>query len=409
MQHKRAYLIPLAIVTALFFMWGALTALNDILIPHLKSVFQLNFTEAMLVQFCFFSAYFLVSVPAGQLVSRIGYQKGIVLGLLIAAIGCGLFYPAADMGIYAVFLLALFILASGITLLQVSANPYVTVIGPQETAASRLTLTQAFNSLGTTIAPALGSFLILSSSTSKPTEAAALDSFHQTQAQAVQLPYVVLASTLLLMAVIFAIIKLPVISASVQEGRSSLFTNFKGTLSRYPNLSMGALGIFLYVGAEVSIGSILVNYIAMDKIKGISEEAAGYYVTFYWMFAMIGRFIGAAVMLKIRPGAVLTVNSVAAITLIIVSIVSSGNIALWSILLVGLCNSIMFPTIFSLGVKDLGEHTSHGSGVLCMAIVGGAIIPVIYGVFADTIGIQLALILPALCYAYIAYYGKKNT
>lgn len=410
---RNPYLIPLVIVTALFFMWGALTALNDVLIPHLKSVFELNYTQAMLVQFCFFSAYFVVSIPAGQLISHIGYQRGIVCGLTVAALGCLLFSPAASSEIYWVFLLALFVLASGITVLQVSANPYVTTLGAPETSASRLVLTQSFNSLGTTIAPALGSFLILANGNKSPEEIAqlgntALEAYKASEAQAVQGPYLMLAATLFVMAVIFAVIKLPAITHALQKTRTSVLQNFTETLGKFPNLRLGAIGIFVYVGAEVSIGSILVNYFSQENIAGMTEESAGYYVSLYWMFAMIGRFVGAAVMLRIKPSFALTFNSVTAIALLLMTMTSSGSFAMWTILLVGLCNSIMFPTIFSIAVSGLGEHTSHGSGILCMAIVGGAVIPVIFGVLADSIGVQMAFLLPALCYTYIAYYGLRS-
>jgi len=375
-------------LTSLFFMWGFITCLNDILIPHLKSVFDLNYTQAMLVQFCFFGAYFLVSIPASMITKKFGYQKGIVVGLVIAGIGCMLFYPAAIVKSYPVFLGALFVLASGITLLQVSANPYVTLLGDPKTASSRLTMTQAFNSLGTTIAPYFGALLILS----QATEAAA-------NAEAVQIPYLILAGALFLLAAIFTFLKLPDIQT--QETDEVV----EGSALQYRHLVLGAVGIFVYVGAEVSIGSFLVNYLGEDFIAGLKEHDAATMITYYWGGAMVGRFIGAIVMQKVEGGKVLAFNAVAVMVMLAISMMTSGAIAMWSILAIGLFNSIMFPTIFSLALSGLGKHTPQGSGILCLAIVGGALVPVVQGVFADNIGIQLSFIIPLVCYIYIAHYG----
>jgi FHS family L-fucose permease-like MFS transporter len=382
-------------LTSLFFMWGFITCLNDILIPHLKAIFSLSYTQSMLVQFCFFGAYFLVSLPAGRLVKKLGYQKGIVIGLVIAALGCLMFYPAASMHSYPVFLSALFVLASGITVLQVSANPYVTLLGSKETASSRLTMTQAFNSLGTTIAPYLGALLILSEAT---------DAMSSSSAESVQLPYLGLMAALLILAGIFAFLKLPHIeSAEVTEGES-----IEGSAWQYRHLVLGAVGIFVYVGAEVSIGSFLVNFLGETDIAGLEEMEAAKYLTYYWGGAMVGRFIGAAVMQKVDAGKTLGFTAMCAVILISIAIVGTGSIAMWAILLVGLFNAIMFPTIFSLALSGLGKHTSQGAGILCLAIVGGAIIPLLQGVLADSIGVQLAFILPAICYLYIGYFGLKG-
>jgi len=387
-------------LTSLFFMWGFITCLNDILIPHLKGVFDLSYSQAMLVQFCFFGAYFLVSLPAGAIVKKLGYQKGIVIGLVIAAIGCLCFYPAASMNSYPVFLMALFILASGITLLQVSANPYVSMLGDAKTASSRLTMTQAFNSLGTTVAPFFGAFLILNQ--------AAESMSAQASAEAVQMPYVFLAAMLLALAAIFAWLKLPNLSAADETEQNDLNKD-SGSAWQYSHLVLGAVGIFVYVGAEVSIGSFLVSFFADPNIAGLEESEAAKYIAYYWGGAMVGRFIGAAVMQKIAAGKALCFNSIFAIVLILLAIFSSGSIAMMAILLVGLCNSIMFPTIFSLAINGLGKHTSQGSGILCLAIVGGAIIPLFQGFLADGIGIQLSFFLPILCYFFIAYYGLSGS
>ncbi len=390
------YHFALTSLTTLFFMWGFITCLNDILIPHLKGVFDLSYSQAMLIQFCFFSAYFLVSLPSGIIVKKLGYQKGIVIGLVIAAVGCLSFYPAASMHSYPLFLLALFILASGITLLQVSANPYVSMLGDAKTASSRLTMTQAFNSLGTTIAPFFGAMLILNE--------AAESISSQASAEAVQMPYVLLAAMLLILAAIFAWLKLPDMRLETTDDSSNKEA-LTGSAWQYRHLVLGAVGIFVYVGAEVSIGSFLVSFFAEPTIAGLNESQAAKYIAYYWGGAMVGRFIGAAVMQKIAGGKALAFNAGMAVVFVMIAILSSGTVAMVAILLVGLCNSIMFPTIFSLAINGLGKHTSQGSGILCLAIVGGAIIPLLQGVLADSIGIQSAFFLPIICYLFIAYYG----
>ena len=389
------YSFALTSLTSLFFMWGFITCLNDILIPHLKGIFDLTYAQAMLVQFCFFGAYFIVSIPAGKVVKNFGFQRGIVIGLVIAAIGCLGFYPAASMHSYPVFLVSLFVLASGITLLQVSANPYVSSLGSPKTASSRLTMTQAFNSLGTTEAPYLGALFILNEAVEGLSA--------QEKAASVQMPYVALAAMLLILAAVFAWLKLPHIAA--EEETEEEKQQIDGSAWNYSHLVLGAVGIFVYVGAEVSIGSFLVNFFGDPDIAGLAESEAATYLTYYWGGAMVGRFIGAGVMQKIAAGKVLAFNAVAACVLILMAIFGSGALAMWSILLVGLANSIMFPTIFSLAVIGLGKHTSQGSGILCMAIVGGALVPVLQGFLADSMGVQASFFLPIICYAFIAYYG----
>jgi FHS family L-fucose permease-like MFS transporter len=392
------YVFALTSLTSLFFMWGFITCLNDILIPHLKGVFDLTYSQAMLIQFCFFGAYFIVSIPAGSLVKKLGFQKGIVLGLIIAAFGCLGFYPAASMHSYPVFLLALFVLASGITLLQVSANPYVSTLGKAETASSRLTLTQAFNSLGTTIAPFFGAYLIL--------EQVAESMSATQQAESVQLPYLLLAGMLLVLAAIFAFIKLPTVEYAEDKQEKE---QVSGSAWQSRHLVLGAVGIFVYVGAEVSIGSFLVSFLNDPTIAGLEESDAAKYIAYFWGGAMVGRFIGAAVMQKLPAGKVLAFNAVSGGVLIFIAMVTSGQVAMWAILLVGLCNSIMFPTIFSLAINGLGKHTSQGSGILCLAIVGGAILPLIQGFLADNIGLQNSFLLPIICYVFIVYYGLSGS
>jgi FHS family L-fucose permease-like MFS transporter len=411
MSDKSSYRGSLSALTSLFFMWGFVTCLNDILIPHLKSLFTLDYTGVMLVQFCFFAAYLVVSVPSGYFVERFGYRIGIITGLISAGTGCLLFFPAAERLSYPLFLGALFVLASGITLLQVSANPYVAVLGPAKTASSRLTLTQAFNSLGTTLAPYFGGLFILTmpiktADELKSLNAEALAVYQSAQAETVQMPYLGLAGILLAMALIFAVIHLPRINACLLErdaARSK--ANDNKNAWRHRHLMLGALGIFVYVGAEVAIGSFLISFLSEPNIAGLSPQAASRYVSLYWGGAMLGRFFGASLMRYMPAARLLTLNAFSAGILTLIAMFGNGPVAMWAVLAIGLFNSIMFPTIFSLAIHGLGPHTGQGSGILCSAIVGGAILPVIQGLFADRIGLQPAFFVPALCYGYIAYYG----
>jgi FHS family L-fucose permease-like MFS transporter len=404
------YARPLAIVTTLFFMWGFLTCLNDILIPHLKSIFALSYAKVMLVQFAFFSAYFLFSVPWSRVVNTIGYKTTMVVGLLTMAVGAFLFVPAASVVSYPLFLTALLILAAGITGLQVSANPYVDLLGKPETASSRLDLTQAFNSLGTTIAPKIGGLLILSSAPLAIEELhkltpQALHMYRVQQAGSVKMPYTVIGIALLLLAVLIGISRLPkietVASRPGEEANDSIW--------KHPNLVYGAIGTFAYVGAEVSVGSFLVNYFGLPEIAALSAKAAAGFVSFYWGGAMVGRFLGAALLQHFRPGYLLALAAIVAGSLVIASMLFSGHIAMWTILSVGLFNSIMFPTIFSLGEAELGPLSGSGSGLLNMAIVGGAILPVIQGVIADYVGLHHAFVLPVICYLYILFYALSGS
>jgi FHS family L-fucose permease-like MFS transporter len=395
----------LFIITMLFFMWGLLTALNDVLIPHLKAVYTLTYVQAMLVQLCFFGAYFLVSIPAAALIRRIGYQHGVVVGLTLAGSGCLLFYPAA-LGGYSLFLLALFVLASGITILQVAANPYVTALGPASSASSRLTFTQAFNALGTTIAPSLGGVLILSGVVLTAQQLLAMPAAQQAaykaqEAAAVQGPYLALGAVLFTLAVLFALARLPRIGVFVEE------QSVKVSLLSHKSLVLGAIAIFLYVGAEVSIGSFLINFLGEPNVAGMTAGEAAPYVSYYWGGAMVGRFIGFLVLQKVSPGKLLGFNAAVSVLLILVAVFSSGKLAMWAILMVGLCNSIMFPTIFGMALNKLGAATGQGSGLLCMAIVGGAIVPFGQGWLADTFGVQTSFLLPIVCYLYVMYYGLK--
>jgi len=410
------YSFALTILTTLFFMWGFITCLNDILIPHLKAVFTLNYTQVMMIQFSFFTAYAIVSLPAGILVEKIGYKNGIVIGLITAGIGCLFFYPAASFQSFPMFLAAMFVLASGITLLQVAANPYVAILGKPETASSRLNLTQAFNSLGTTIAPLFGSLLILSVAVKtvevlKVMSNPEVSAYKLTEASAVQVPYLGLAAALFVIAAIFAIIKLPKVEAAdVQssDGKAENSQDQHKSAWSYKHLVLGAVAIFVYVGGEVSIGSFLVNYLGQPFIAGLKEADAGKFVSFYWGGAMVGRFFGSGIQRVVKPNLMLAFNALVAAVLVIVSMLTNGQVAMWSILAVGLFNSIMFPTIFTLSIDGLGKHTGQASGILCTAIVGGALLPVLQGYFADNIGIHHAFFIPVLCYAYIVFYGLKG-
>lgn len=375
----------LTMVTVLFFMWGMITALNDVLIPHLRAVYTLSYVQAMLVQSCFFGAYFLVSLPAGALVRRIGYQHGVVAGLVTAGVGCLMFYPAAQAG-FGLFLAALFVLASGITMLQVAANPFVTILGPAATASGRLTLTQGFNALGTTVAPLVGAWLILSDTGAG--------------AEAVRGPYLMLACTLLTLGATFAWARLPRVAAAVDD-RAPL------VLRRHPRLVLAVLAIFLYVGAEVAIGSFIVSFLTERHIANLTVANAAHYVSLYWGGAMVGRFIGALVMRRVSAGKALATTAAVAVVLVLVAVFGTGGVAMWAILAVGLCNAIMFPTIFSMGLHQLGAGTGQAAGLLCMAIVGGAVVPVGQGVLADLVGVQWSFLLPAACYVPILWFGVK--
>ncbi|MGB2679093.1 MAG: sugar MFS transporter [Candidatus Acidiferrum sp.] len=479
------YPAALAMVTVLFFFWGFVTVLNDILVPHLKSVFELNYTKVMLIQFAFFAAYFIFSIPAAKVIDAIGYKRTMVVGLVTMALGAFLFVPAASAVSYPLFLAALMVLAGGITALQVAANPYVAVLGPPETASSRLNLTQAFNSLGTTIGPYLGGLLILGAVAENRDALAkmsteALHAFRVHQAASVKVPYIVIGVALLVFAVLIGLFKLP----AIPEVERHADGRHDGSMWKYRHLILGCVAIFVYVGAEVSIGSFLINYFNQPDIGNLTEVAAAKFVACYWGGAMVGRFIGSAILngikrtnvgillgigcvtlfashlsnaLKVltagpilqravsvvgyilvlfRPiitlcvivfvllmlasfiqggraslktGHLLGLCAFCTTALVATSMLTTGHVAMWSIILVGFFNSIMFPSIFTLGIAKLGPRTGDGSGLLIMAIVGGAIIPVAQGAIADRIGVHHAFVLPVICYLYIAYYALRGS
>ncbi len=443
-NEKGNYTLPLIILTTLFFMWGFITCMNDILIPYLQGIFNLSPAQAGFIQSAFFGAYFvvslvyfLISINLGDPLAKIGYKNGIIVGLITAAIGCILFYPAAEMKAYSIFLIALFVLAGGITILQMAANPYVALLGPSSTSSSRLTLTQAFNSFGTTIAPIIGGKLIFESVGGKD---------HMT-AEAVKTPYLFLAGTLLVLAVIIKLSKLPKFTGdTIEKGLQVL---------KFSHLTLGVIGIFMYVGGEVAVGSYLVKY--FDELMGFDEATAATYIAYYWGGAMVGRFIGAIsltdrnqnqkygamaviaviavvaiymitgdvslamivlglitgnciafILGKSVPARTLAVFSIIVVGLLCTTAFASGNVALWSVLAIGLFNSILFPTIFTLAIKDLGKYTSQGSSLLVMAIVGGAVLTPVMGAIVSAIGYQKSFLFPALCYLFIFYYGIKG-
>ncbi len=429
MSQQKSYRSAFILLTTLFFLWGFITVLVDSLIPRLRELFTLTYFQAGLVQFAFFGAYFLLSIPASYILSKIGYKKGIILGLLTMAMGCLLFYPAASYRVFGIFMLAYFILAAGMTVLQVAANPFVAVLGSEDGASSRLNLSQAFNSLGTAIAPAVGALFILSDVIKSKDEIAALDAsakeiYLSSEAAAVQTPFVGLAVFIGIIALIFVFSKLPKMISEESTGTyAEAFKNKK--------LMQGVLGIFFYVGAEVAIGSYLVNYfldmnlVTVIKQNGIMKSIAetilnsglaendnkavvGVFVTFYWSGAMIGRFAGAYLTKVIKPGKVLAIFATISVGLILLSIVTTGLVSMWSILAVGLFNSIMFPTIFTLAIDGIGALKPKASGLLCTAIVGGALIPPAFGFLTDLMAFKNALFFIVLCYAYIVWFGYKN-
>lgn len=371
-------------------MWGFITVLNDNLIPHLKGVFELGYADAMLVQSAFFGAYFIGSLPAGWFIGRIGYRRGIVVGLAVTGAGALLFFPAAAAFSYALFLAALFVLATGITVLQVAANPYVTVLGEPHTASSRLNLTQGLNSLGTTLGPQFGVWFMV--------DAALLNPY--ARARSVQWPYVEIAITLFVLAIVFSQVKLP----SIAEASDRHGSSYTAAL-RHRTLRLGVGAIFVYVGAEVAIGSAIVFFLGLPEIAGMPETTAGRFISFYWGAAMIGRFVGAAVQQWVAPSRVLAFAAALAVVLIGIAVTGQGAVGMWALLAVGLANSVMFPTIFALSIAGLGEQTSRGAGLLVMAIVGGAIIPWIFGLVADAHGLPFAISTTTVCYGYIVYFA----
>ena len=392
-------------VFGLFFIFGGITSLNDVIIPKLKELFTLNYTQAMLVQFCFFTAYLVIGIPGAKLVKKLGYMRGAVAGLLTMMVGCLLFIPASQTATYALFLFALFVLASGVVIVQVVANPLISLLGPQRTAHSRLTFAQAFNSLGTWVFPLIGSVVILGSLAEVSADqlsGAELTAYRQAESEAIWQGYPGVAALIALVALAVWLFR-----NRLQGEKHEASDGFAGfDLLKRTRFGFGALCIFLYVGAEVSIGSIIINYLAQERVLGQPESVIGWMISLYWGGAMVGRFLGSYFLRVFSPGKILAFNATGSIVLILISANSAGAVAAYSLLAVGLMNSIMFPTIFSLACEKLGPRAADGSGIINVAIFGGAVVPLLFGVLADTTGsLALALTLPAICYAIIAGFG----
>jgi FHS family L-fucose permease-like MFS transporter len=391
-------------IFALFFIFGGITSLNDVVIPKLKGLFTLTYGEVMLVQSAFFFAYFVISLPAAGVVRRVGYMRTAVIGLLMMTAGCLLFVPASSSAQFGIFLLALFVLAAGITVVQVVANPLISLLGPPSTAHSRLTFAQAFNSLGTTVFPYVGSILILGSLASvdpAKLSGAALSAFRTQETHVIVRAYLGLATALLIVAAMVWLRR----NRLVETAYESITLKHAFNLLRDRRFGFGALCIFLYVGAEVAIGSLMVSYLVQPSTLGLGAEEAGKHVPFYWGGAMVGRFIGSGVLRIFSPGKVLACAAAGDIALLLLSANTVGAVSGWSLIACGLCNSIMFPTIFSLASEGLGSRSAEGSGIICVAIVGGAVVPLLTGHAADWIGLKAALFVPAICYAGILSFG----
>lgn len=391
-SKRGKYRMAFGLMTSLFFIWGAIVSLNDILIPHFKGLFDMNYTETMLIQFCFFGAYFLMAIPASIIIQKVGYKKGISFGLVTIGTGALIFLPASWLISYPLFLFGLFTMATGSVILQVVANPFIIVLGPSETASSRLNLAQGINSLATTLAPLIGGMLILGHYNT-PKEAA----------KAVEIPYLGLAIFTFAVAIIFSFLKLPKIIDTDGE-------KIKGNVLKFRQLRLGVIALTLYVGAEVAIGSFIINFLGEPNIAGMEEKSAATYIPLYWGGLMVGRFLGSAILQKINAQKVLFVSALASALLLAITILTNGQVAMWSMLAVGLFNSIMWSNIFALSIDGLGKYTNKASGILVMAPVGGAIFPLLQGVLADmpAIGLHMSYILPLACYTFIIYYAVSG-
>jgi len=392
-------------VMGLFFIFGGITSLNDVIIPKLKELFTLSYTQAMLVQFCFFTAYLVIGIPGARLVKKIGYMRGAVAGLVTMMAGCLLFIPASQTATYALFLFALFVLASGVVIVQVVSNPLISLLGKPATVHSRLTFAQAFNSVGTTVFPYFGSILILGSLatvTADQLSGVELDAYRTAETQAIVHGYLGIAAALAVVAGVVWLFRNALKGEKHEESSGLAGLD----LLRRTRFGFGALCIFLYVGAEVAIGSLIVNYLMQSHVMGLEEQAAGKLIAYYWGGAMVGRFIGSGVLRVVSPGKVLACVAVGAIALIALSTQTTGAVSGYSLLAIGLMNAIMFPTIFTLACEKLGPRAADGSGIINVAIFGGAVIPLLTGVIADATGsLAIAFILPAACYAVIAGFG----
>ncbi|WP_368563792.1 sugar MFS transporter [Pseudoxanthomonas sp. UTMC 1351] len=406
-----SYRAALTLLASLFFMWGFITVINNTLLPHLRSVFSLSYTQATLIESVWFIAYFFASLPSAKLIERVGYQRALVIGLVIMAVGALGMIPAARLPSYGITLTSLFVIASGITLLQVAANPYVAVIGPPETASSRLNLVQAFNSVGTTLAPLFGGYLILGRSASGTTkgEVVLTQAERLADAQSVQLPYLIVAITLVLLAVVIARFKLPALGQATQ--RATREERSLHSLWRHRNLVLGIPAIFIYLIAEIGVSNLFINFVSQPHIGNLTHAEASNYLFLLWGGMMVGRFAGSLLMRRVAPETVLAIFSIGAFVVMLLTVFTTGAVAMWSLIAVGLFHSIMFPTIFTLGIKGLGPLTEEGSGLLVMAIAGGALV-VVQGWLADRYGLQQAFLLTAVCELYVLFYalwGARTT
>jgi FHS family L-fucose permease-like MFS transporter len=392
-DESESYVFPMVLMVSLYFSIGFITAMNDILVPHFKQLFSLNNVHALLVQFCFFSAYFVMSLPSGKIVSRIGYKPGIIVALCTMSSGLLLFVPASIVISYPIFLFALFVVGSGLALLQVAINPYVGALGKPETAAARLNLCGGLNSLATTIAPKIGAIFIFIAAGATTAELA----------RSVRGPYVILAAFTFLVAIVTYFVHLPDLIEKPTESSAD-----DGSAWRFTHLRLGAVAIFTYVGAEVAIGSILINFLGQPSMGGLSHAAAAAYVSFYWGGAMVGRFVGAFALIYIRAERALAAVASSALILVAATIFGHGHVAVWAIVSCGLFNSVMWPCIFPLSLKGLGRFTGQGSGILVTMIVGGAVIPMVQGLLADKFGYQPSFIIVLLCYAYLIYFALSG-
>jgi MFS transporter, FHS family, L-fucose permease len=405
------YGAALTLLASLFFMWGFITVINNTLLPHLRSVFDLNYTQTLLFEFVWFIAYFFAAIPSAKLIERIGYKKSMVIGLLIMAAGTLGMTLAASIPSYGVTMAMLFVIASGITLLQVAANPYVAVVGPSETASSRLNLVQAMNSMGTFLAPSFGAYLILGRSVGGTSaEGTVLTPAERlADAQSVILPYVLVSAVLVVLAVVIGRFKLPDMGAASR--RVAAEERKHHSLWRHRNLVFGVPAIFIYLIAEIGVANLFVNFVSQRDIANITREQAGYYLTLLWGGMMVGRFLGSAIMQKVRAETVLAAFSIGAFVVMLIATFATGHVAMWALISVGLFHSIMFPTIFTLGIRGLGPLTEEGSGLLIMAIAGGAL-ALLQGWLADHYGLQISFLLTVVCELYILFYalwGAKPT
>lgn len=405
MKNRNVVIVPLLAVMSLMFIWNLSRNINDILIPHLKRACQLTDFQSSLIQSAFFGGYFLLALPVGQFISKYGYKTGMIAGLLIAAIGAILFFPAAETRYYPLFLGALFIMAAGFTFLEVTATPYISVLGNPDQASSRLSLATAVGSLGATIGPFIGSRFLLHATDVSPLTVAGfnpsqLNQYLNAEAQLVKTPYLSLGSLFVIIAILLYFVKLPKI-----QDDNKVTQSFKSIL-KFRHTVLGSLGVFCYLGAEVGIVSFMIRYAKSSGIIGLTEQSAALFITFYMALVLIGRLAGAYGLRKLNPTIVLMVCSLAAIVLIFISILSSGHSSVYALSLVGLFTSVMYPILFTLSIKDLGIYTKTGSSLIIMSIVGGAIIPPVMGLLSDSFGIKLAFIIPVICYAYLVYYAK---